>query len=132
MVEQEYLKSGKHATKKLFMNMLVSGLVWQLSKTFNLKYHFTPLMREFMSILVFNNRNADFDEEPHYDIDAKNSKCPGSLEVCCRHPDGLPYTPKAPPPPQEPEGPNDVDIDGPVEKNHCGRRNKNGLGVSIR
>ena len=90
-------------------------------------------MCEFMSILVFSNRNADFDEPPHYDIDAKNSKCPGSLEVCCRHPDGLPYTPKVvpPPPPQEPEGPNDVDIDGPVES-HCGRRNKNGLGVSIR
>ena len=115
------------------MNLLASGLVWQLLKTFDFKNHFTPLMCEFMSILVFSNRNADFDEPPHYDIDAKNSKCPGSLEVCCRHPDGLPYTPKVvpPPPPQEPEGPNDVDIDGPVES-HCGRRNKNGLGVSIR
>ena len=116
-----------HPIQKLSLKLLVSGLVWESSKIFNKKNHFTPLFYEHFGNL-FSNRNGDFDEPPHYDIDAKNSKCPGSLEVCCRHPDGLPYTPNVLP--QKPEEPNDI-TDGPVES-HCGRRNKNGLGVSIR
>ena len=73
-------------------------------------------------------RNDDLEELPHYELDFENSKCPGAVEVCCRHPGSLPLP--SPEPTRKPieryVKPDDK------RKTPCGRRHKNGIRESVK
>ncbi len=69
------------------------------------------------------------------ELDVERSKCPGYLDVCCRHPDFYkPVVPNAPPttkpPPPPPTTPTPPPTPAPYVSK-CGKHNKNGIGVRI-
>ncbi len=55
------------------------------------------------------------------EFDPENSKCPGYLETCCRHPDLVGEPIFTPPPAPKPK----------PYVSRCGRHNANGIGVRI-
>ena len=72
-------------------------------------------------------RNDDLEELPHYEFDFENSKCPGAVEVCCRHPGSLP-------PPKTEITRKPITSVKPNDKlrTPCGRRNKHGIGAIVK